>query len=109
MFRHPDDKESEKVFTEAVIRELADQKGKRVVLSSDFPKPLNWNFTIIWSASKHVFLWNTFSASINCLVADGKKFAHPLHHLGKRESDLPLIAIDSFRHMYLFPNTNDMT
>ncbi|VDP11633.1 unnamed protein product [Heligmosomoides polygyrus] len=74
LFRHPDDKESEKVFTEAVIRELADQK-----------------------------------ASINCLVADGKKFAHPLHHLGKRESDLPLIAIDSFRHMYLFPNTNDMT
>ncbi|KAK6036413.1 hypothetical protein COOONC_26082, partial [Cooperia oncophora] len=51
----------------------------------------------------------TFSAAINCLVADGKKFAHPLHHLGKRESDLPLIAIDSFRHMYLFPNTNDMT
>ncbi|VDP23876.1 unnamed protein product [Heligmosomoides polygyrus] len=74
LFRHPDDKESEKVFTEAVIRELADQK-----------------------------------AGINCLVADGKKFAHPLHHLGKRESDLPLIAIDSFRHMYLFPNTNDMT
>ncbi|WKX90568.1 hypothetical protein Q1695_009423 [Nippostrongylus brasiliensis] len=73
LFRHPDDKESEKVFTEAVIRELADQK-----------------------------------AGINCLVADGKKFAHPLHHLGKRESDLPLIAIDSFRHMYLFPHMNEM-
>uniref|UniRef100_A0A914E5Y3 Uncharacterized protein n=1 Tax=Acrobeloides nanus TaxID=290746 RepID=A0A914E5Y3_9BILA len=40
--------------------------------------------------------------SINCLMADGKKFAHPLHHLGKSEKDLPLIAIDSFRHMYLF-------
>ncbi|XGW19665.1 hypothetical protein V3C99_003477 [Haemonchus contortus] len=74
LFRHPDDKESEKVFTEAVMREIPDQK-----------------------------------AAINCLVADGVKFAHPLHHLGKRESDLPLIAIDSFRHMYLFPNTNDMT
>ncbi|EPB73520.1 thioredoxin [Ancylostoma ceylanicum] len=73
LFRHPDDKESEKVFTEAVIREIPDQK-----------------------------------AAINCLVADGKKFAHPLHHLGKRESDLPVIAIDSFRHMYLFPNTNDL-
>ena len=36
-------------------------------------------------------------------MADGKKFAHPLHHLGKGEKDLPLIAIDSFRHMYLFP------
>lgn len=73
LFRHPDDKESEKFFTDAVIREIPDQK-----------------------------------AAINCLVADGKKFAHPLHHLGKRESDLPLVAIDSFRHMYLFPNTNDL-
>ncbi|CAD6197863.1 unnamed protein product [Caenorhabditis auriculariae] len=41
---------------------------------------------------------------VNCLVADGKKFAHPLHHLGKSEGDLPVIAIDSFRHMYLFPD-----
>ena len=40
--------------------------------------------------------------AINCLVADGKRFAHPLHHLGKSEKDLPVIAIDSFRHMYLF-------
>lgn len=46
--------------------------------------------------------------SINFLTADGKKFAHPLHHLGKKEEDLPLIAIDSFRHMYLFPNFKDM-
>lgn len=47
-------------------------------------------------------------ASVNCLVADGKKFAHPLHHLGKSEKDLPVIAIDSFRHMYLFPNYQDL-
>lgn len=46
--------------------------------------------------------------SINFLTADGKKFAHPLHHLGKSEQDLPLIAIDSFRHMYLFPNYKDI-
>ncbi|KAJ8940497.1 hypothetical protein NQ318_004436 [Aromia moschata] len=46
--------------------------------------------------------------SINFLTADGKKFAHPLHHLGKSEKDLPLIAIDSFRHMYLFPNYKDI-
>lgn len=49
-----------------------------------------------------------FPEGINFLTADGKKFAHPLHHLGKGESDLPLIAIDSFRHMYLFPNYKDM-
>ncbi|KAM7348871.1 endoplasmic reticulum protein 44 isoform 1-T1 [Cochliomyia hominivorax] len=46
--------------------------------------------------------------NINFLTADGKRFAHPLHHLGKSEEDLPLIAIDSFRHMYLFPNFKDM-
>ncbi|XP_060527736.1 endoplasmic reticulum resident protein 44 isoform X2 [Cylas formicarius] len=46
--------------------------------------------------------------AINFLTADGNKFAHPLHHLGKSEKDLPLIAIDSFRHMYMFPNFKDM-
>ena len=49
-----------------------------------------------------------FAESINFLTADGKKFAHPLHHLGKSEKDLPLIAIDSFRHMYLFPDAKQM-
>lgn len=48
-------------------------------------------------------------ASIVCLTADGVKFSHPLHHLGKSKKDLPLIAIDSFRHMYLFPNAQEMT
>ncbi|XP_044734540.1 endoplasmic reticulum resident protein 44-like [Chrysoperla carnea] len=46
--------------------------------------------------------------NVNFLTADGKKFAHPLHHLGKSQSDLPLIAIDSFRHMYLFPDIKEM-
>lgn len=46
--------------------------------------------------------------NINFLTADGKRFAHPLHHLGKSVSDLPIIAIDSFRHMYLFSNYKDM-
>lgn len=50
----------------------------------------------------------TESSTINFLIADGAKFAHPLHHLGKSQSDLPLIAIDSFRHMYLFPNFKDL-
>ncbi|XP_043269681.1 endoplasmic reticulum resident protein 44 isoform X2 [Venturia canescens] len=46
--------------------------------------------------------------NINFLTADGHKFAHPLHHLEKRSTDLPLIAIDSFRHMYLFPKFEDI-
>ena len=44
---------------------------------------------------------------VNFLTADGVKFAHPLHHLGKSKEDLPLIAVDSFRHMYLFPKYED--
>jgi endoplasmic reticulum resident protein 44 len=40
--------------------------------------------------------------SVNFLVANGLKFSHPLHHLGKSSNDLPLVAIDSFRHMYLW-------
>merc|ERR1711915_901007 len=47
-------------------------------------------------------------ANVNFLTADGIQFAHPLHHLGKGKDDLPLIAIDSFRHMYLFPKYEDM-
>jgi len=46
-------------------------------------------------------------SSVNFLVADGLKFAHPLSHLGKTKDDLPLIAVDSFRHMYLFPKYED--
>lgn len=47
-------------------------------------------------------------SQITFLTADGLKFAHPLHHLGKAKEDLPLLAIDSFRHMYLFPKYEDM-
>uniref|UniRef100_A0AC35TQZ0 Thioredoxin domain-containing protein n=1 Tax=Rhabditophanes sp. KR3021 TaxID=114890 RepID=A0AC35TQZ0_9BILA len=46
--------------------------------------------------------------SVNCLMADGKQFAHPLHHLGKSEKDLPLVVIDSFRHMYLFKDFKNL-
>ncbi|XP_019855522.1 PREDICTED: endoplasmic reticulum resident protein 44-like isoform X2 [Amphimedon queenslandica] len=46
--------------------------------------------------------------SVNFVTADGIKFAHPLSHLGKSKKDLPVLAIDSFRHMYIFPNFNDI-
>ena len=45
-----------------------------------------------------------FAAGVNFLTADGLKFSHPLYHLGKSTNDLPVLAIDSFRHMYLFPH-----
>ncbi|XP_019638105.1 PREDICTED: endoplasmic reticulum resident protein 44-like isoform X2 [Branchiostoma belcheri] len=47
--------------------------------------------------------------NINFLIADGTKFTHPLHHLGKSTKDLPVLAIDSFRHMYLFPDISQMS
>ncbi|KAL8618806.1 hypothetical protein ACOMHN_000234 [Nucella lapillus] len=43
-------------------------------------------------------------SNVNFLMADGSQFSHPLHHLGKSLSDLPVLAMDSFRHMYLFPH-----
>lgn len=36
------------------------------------------------------------------LVADGNIFSHPLMHMGKTVGDLPIIAIDSFQHMFLY-------
>lgn len=41
------------------------------------------------------------------MTANGERFLHPLQHMGKSKDDLPLIAIDSFRHMYVFPNYDD--
>lgn len=48
-------------------------------------------------------------SGINCLHADGAQFLHPLQHLGKSINDLPLLAIDSFKHMFLFPNFNEIS
>lgn len=48
------------------------------------------------------------TANFNFITANGEKFNHPLAHLGKSTKDLPLIAIDSFRHMYLFPSFEDI-
>eukprot|EP01135_Chromosphaera_perkinsii_P009090 Nk52_evm1s1613 gene=Nk52_evmTU1s1613 len=34
------------------------------------------------------------------LTADAQQFSHPLHHIGRTSSDVPIIALDSFKHMY---------
>uniref|UniRef100_A0A0X3P9A6 Endoplasmic reticulum resident protein 44 n=1 Tax=Schistocephalus solidus TaxID=70667 RepID=A0A0X3P9A6_SCHSO len=47
--------------------------------------------------------FSDFQGRFSVLYADGKEFSHPLMHLGKELTDLPLLAIDSFQHMYLFP------
>ena len=50
------------------------------------------------------YLKTYVKSSINFLHADCVQFSHPLQHLGKSASDCPVIAIDSFKHMYLFPD-----
>ncbi|KAH8278353.1 hypothetical protein KR018_000320, partial [Drosophila ironensis] len=45
---------------------------------------------------------------VNYLTANGKNFLHPLYHMGKSLNDLPLIAIDSFQHIYAFPKFEDI-
>lgn len=43
------------------------------------------------------------SGKIVPLTADGNVFSHPLMHMGKTVYDLPILAIDSFQHMFLYP------
>lgn len=42
------------------------------------------------------------ATKVTFLIADGHVFSHPLKHLGKTKKDLPLLAIDSFRHLFLY-------
>jgi len=44
---------------------------------------------------------------INVVTAIGEQFTHPLYHLGKSIADCPVIAIDSFSHMYVFKKSFD--
>lgn len=91
LFFRPGDAESVKDYKAIVENELLTEKCKSNISSNSYLKLIKF-----------------FLANVNFLIADGDRFAHPLHHLGKSQSDLPLIAIDSFRHMYLFPNFKDM-
>lgn len=42
------------------------------------------------------------TSGVTFLYADGHVFSHPLKHLGKSVKDLPLVAIDSFKHLFLY-------
>lgn len=42
------------------------------------------------------------TSGVTFLFADGHVFSHPLKHLGKTVKDLPLVAIDSFKHLFLY-------
>ncbi|KAG8225403.1 hypothetical protein J437_LFUL004603 [Ladona fulva] len=80
LFHHPDDLNSVAAFNRIVNKELLSEKPNSEIMLEN----------------------------INFLTADGLKFGHPLDHLGKSHKDLPFVAIDSFRHMYLFPHPASM-
>ena len=42
------------------------------------------------------------ASGVTFLFADGNVFSHPLKHLGKTTKDLPIVAIDSFKHLFLY-------
>ena len=48
------------------------------------------------------------TSNVNFVTADGTVFEYPLHHISKTQEDLPLIVIDSFQHIYLFPKFEDL-
>lgn len=95
LFYKPDDLNAIKDYKAIIEQQLLDEKRKLYIFV----------YYIYFISTK---LNKIFSENVNFLTADGKRFAHPLHHLGKSEDDLPVIAIDSFKHMYLFPHFNDM-
>lgn len=90
LFYNPDDNNSIKKYNEIINRELLDEKRKTSII-------------FCWEVQDFLLILFCTLENINFLTADGVTFAHPLQHLGKSKKDLPLIAIDSFRHMYLFP------
>lgn len=112
LFFRPGDTETVKDYKAVVENELLSEKSEFEIILNKTKcigfESLKFNTFFEWMFLFFKYISNFFPANINFLVADGDRFAHPLHHLGKSQSDLPLIAIDSFRHMYLFPNFKDM-
>jgi len=56
----------------------------------------------------HDTLKNNKIVLINFITADGTTFSSPLKHIGKTVEDMPIICLDSFRHMYLFKRFSDV-
>ncbi|EDV32400.1 uncharacterized protein Dana_GF14074 [Drosophila ananassae] len=44
----------------------------------------------------------------NFCTVDGVQFEHSVLHMGKSRKDLPIVAIDSLKFMYPFPNFNNI-
>lgn len=101
LFHVKEDAQSLEQFQQEVARQLISEKGACV-----------WHFIpggdVIFSSTCVHDIFVSSSGSINFLHADCDKFRHPLLHIQKTPADCPVIAIDSFRHMYVFPDFKDL-
>lgn len=100
LFHVNDDTESLEKFQQEVARQLISEKGVCLFIFVTF-EPRK-------TCIGRLFCFFSFSGSINFLHADCEKFRHPLLHIQKTPADCPVIAIDSFRHMYVFPDFKDL-
>uniref|UniRef100_A0A914IBT1 Thioredoxin domain-containing protein n=1 Tax=Globodera rostochiensis TaxID=31243 RepID=A0A914IBT1_GLORO len=86
------------------VEELTEEGIPFLILFRD-PNDKEIHNKFIETVARELFDQKT---AVNALLADGFKFAHPLKHMGKTSRDLPVLAIDSFQHMFLFENMSDL-
>ncbi|KAI3411931.1 hypothetical protein GPALN_001989 [Globodera pallida] len=86
------------------VEELTEEGIPFLILFRD-PNDKEIHNKFIETVARELFDQKT---AVNALLADGLKFAHPLKHMGKTSRDLPVLAIDSFQHMFLFENMSDL-
>ncbi|KJH43449.1 hypothetical protein DICVIV_10521 [Dictyocaulus viviparus] len=119
-FRDPRKKEDDKFFTEILKKPSnccgAYEGGSKILLEpiqlfDDQRKPSDSGKVLCCDIEERVVARELYEQRMTVipLLADGFKFAHPLHHLGKTIEDLPVLAIDSFTHMFIFPNISRLS
>ena len=84
LFHHPNDHQSILLFQNQLEQNL-----HQICISNSF-NPTEFISSLL--------------AHFNCLHADGTKLTHPLKHLGKTINDLPLLLIDTFEQIFVFPD-----
>ncbi|CAG2100985.1 unnamed protein product, partial [Medioppia subpectinata] len=95
-----------------IVREITFENAEEIIeeelpLAILFHLPTDEQSPQFYKDVIHKELINEIS-TVNFVTADADLFDHPLEHVNRTKQDLPIIAIDSFKHMYLFPNYADL-
>ncbi|CAG2107899.1 unnamed protein product [Medioppia subpectinata] len=95
-----------------IVREITFENAEEIIeeelpLAILFHLPSDEQSPQFYKEVIHKELINEIS-TVNFVTADADLFDHPLEHVNRTKQDLPIIAIDSFKHMYLFPNYADL-